>query len=849
LGKQQHKFKNRMIKKITLFFFSFFTLSVSSQIAENIDYANPITYEIGGVTISGAKHLNDNALITISGLVVGEKIKIPGDDISSAINKLWEQGLFLDVNISIEKIVENLVFLNINLTEHSRLAKFKFKGKISKSDITTLKEKLKLIRGQVLTQNLINNSINTIKTFYIEKGFYNIRVDYFTAIDSTTINSKSLTFNINKGKKVKIKEIRFNGRNKIVNNKKSIFNQNDSLFAISNKKLKKSMKETKAKNFWRIFKVSKFIDNNYEDDKQNIIDNYNEIGYRDARIVDDTTYLNEDNTINIEITIAEGKPYKFGKINFIGNKVYSNEDLNQKLGINEGDVFDQSILDSRLFGSPEGNDISSLYLDDGYLFFNATPIEIAVNNRSIDLEIRIYEGKQARVNKVSIKGNTKTNDHVIMRELRTRPGDLFKRSDIMRSQRELAQMQYFDPEAFDVKVDPDPARNEVDITYILSEKSSDQIQLQGGWGAGRVVGSLGFTFNNFSTRNVFKKDKWTPLPSGDGQSFTISAQSNGIYYQQYRMSFVEPWLGGKKPNALSFSIYKSISSNGQAGNDRQAIELSGLTIGLRKRLKFPDDYFGIYNGLDFKQYELINSQSFFSFSNGFSNNISYNIRLDRNSVDQLIYPRRGSNILLSLKITPPYSMFDGIDDYSTLTDQERYKWVEYYKWNVKYAWFSNFTEKLVLATRSEMGILGAYNNRLGISPFERFYVGGDAMSGMGAVYDGRELIALRGYSNNSVSPETGATIYNKYTTELRYALSLNPSSTIYALGFLEAGNAWDNFDEFNPFSIKRSAGFGMRIMLPMIGVMGLDYGWGLDDITGNPDANGGQFHFSINQQF
>ena len=838
-----------MIKKNALLFISLFTISVSAQVTEDIDYASPITYEIGGITVSGAKHLNNSALITISGLVVGEEIKIPGDNISSAISKLWKQGLFSDVDISIEKIVENLVFLNIALTEHSRLSKFKFKGKISKSDITTLKEDLKLMRGKVLTQNLINNSINTIRSFYIDKGFYNVNVSYLTVVDSTTTNSKSLTFSINKGKKVKIKDIIIHGRNKIVNTNKSFFNQKDTVFAVSNKKIKKSMKETKVKNFWRIFKVSKFIDNTYEDDKQNLIAKYNEVGYRDARIMSDTTYLNNDNTITIEMTIIEGKPYKFGKINFVGNKVHNNEKLNQKLGIKEGDIFDQSILDSRLFGSPEGNDVSSLYLDDGYLFFNATPVEVAANNKSIDLEIRIYEGKQARVNKVLIKGNTKTNDHVIMREIRTRPGDLFKRSDIMRSQRELAQMQYFDPEAFDVKIDPDPARNEVDITYVLSEKSSDQIQLQGGWGAGRVVGSLGFTFNNFSTRNIFKKDKWTPLPSGDGQRFTISAQSNGIYYQQYRMSFVEPWLGGKKPNALSFSLYKSISSNGQGGDDRQAVELSGLTIGLSKRLKFPDDYFRIYNGIDFKQYELINSQSFFTFSNGFSNNVSYNIRLDRNSVDQLIYPRRGSNLLLSLKITPPYSMFDGEEDYSVLTDQEKYKWIEYYKWNMKYSWFSNFTEKLVMATRAEMGILGGFNNELGISPFERFYVGGDAMSGMGAVYDGRELIALRGYSNNSVSPQTGATIYNKYTTELRYALSLNPSSTVYALGFLEAGNAWDNIDNFNPFGVKRSVGFGVRIMLPMIGIMGLDYGWGLDDIPGNPDANGGQFHFSINQQF
>jgi outer membrane protein insertion porin family len=419
----------------------------------------------------------------------------------------------------------------------------------------------------------------------------------------------------------------------------------------------------------------------------------------------------------------------------------------------------------------------------------------------------------------------------------------------MRSQRELSQMAFFDPEAFDVKVEPDPARNEVDITYVLAEKSSSQIQLQGGWGANRIVGSLNLVFDNFSTQNIFNGKSWSPLPSGDGQRLSLSASSNGAYYQNYNISFTEPWLGGKKPNALTVSIYKSVSSNGQDGDNREAIEILGLTLGIGKRLKNPDDYFTIYNGINFQQYKLINSQSFFSFKDGFSNNVNYNIRLGRNSVDQLIFPRRGSNFSLGLKITPPYSMFDGIDDYSPVSDQEKYKYIEYYKWKYKSSWYSAFTDKLVLATKIEMGLLGAYNNNLGVAPFERFYVGGDGLSGMGMVYDGRELISLRGYSNNSISPQTGATIYNKYTSELRYALSLNPSSTMYALGFLEAGNAWDNFDNFNPFGVKRSAGFGVRIMLPMIGMMGLDYGWGLDDISGRPDANGGQFHFSIGQQF
>ena len=829
--------------------FLILNLNLLAQNNQIIDYSSPKKYEIGGVTVTGVQNLNKNTLLEISGLKVGEEITIPSDKISSAIKNLWKQGLFSDVDILIEKIIDDIIFLNINIKEQNRLSKFKFKGKISKSDINSLKEELNITRGDVLTKNLINNSVNKIKEYFINKGFYKISVNYLVSPDKSKNNYKNLTFTINKGKKVKIKNIIINGRKKIFNTKQNLIFKKDSIYAISDFQIRKSMKETKKKNAWRFYKASKFIEQNFINDKKNIIKKYNEIGYRDARITYDTVYLNQDNTLTIEMNISEGEKYSFGKISFTGNTVYTNEQLNQTLAIKSGDVFDQSILDMRLFGSGEGNDLSSLYLDDGYLFFNATPVETSVKNKKIDLEIRIYEGKQARINKVNVKGNTKTNDHVIMRELRTRPGDLFKRSDIMRSQRELAQMQYFDPEAFDVKIDPDPVKNEVNITYILEEKSSDQIQLQGGWGAGRIVGQLGFTFNNFSTRNVFKKDKWDPLPSGDGQKFNISASSNGIYYQQYRMSFLEPWLGGKKPNSLSISLYKSISSNGQSGDARQAIELTGLTLGLGKRLKFPDDYFTIYNGINFQKYELINSQTFFTFNNGYSNNISYDIRLGRNSVDQLIFPRRGSDFLLSLKLTPPYSLINKIDDYSSVSDQEKYKWIEFYKWNFKSSWFSAFTDKLVLATKIEMGLLGAYNNDLGIAPFERFYVGGDGLSGMGMVYDGRELISLRGYNNNTVSPQTGATIYNKYTTEIRYAISLNPSSTVYALGFVEAGNAWDKFDNFNPFTMKRSAGFGVRIMLPMIGMMGLDYGWGLDELPLHPNANGGQFHFSMGQQF
>ena len=842
-----------MLKKIVVIF-SITSLICTNLFAQDslqffIDYTKPKEFVLSNVNIVGTKFVNKSNILDITSLKINQKIKIPGSEISSAINKLWQQNLFSEIEIEYDEINKDSISLNIVLKEYPRLSKFKFIGNISKSNISTLKDDLKLARGKILTQNLIKNSINKIKKFYTDKGFLKIDVKHEIVEDTLTLNSSILIFEINKNKKVKIKDIVIKGRKQIVNKNKSIINNKDTVYALSNYRLKKSMKETKVKNKWRFFKISKFIKENYEADKENIISEYNNRGYRDAKILNDTIYYNSDNTITIEITLDEGEPYLFGNINFIGNKKYTNSELLNQLSIDSGDVFNQSILDSRLFGTPEGTDISSLYLDNGYLFFNATPVEVSTTDNIIDLEIRLYEGDQARINKVSVKGNTKTQDHVIMRELRTRPGDLFKRSDIMRSQRELAQMQYFDPEAFDVKIDPNPARNEVDVTYVVAEKSSDQIQLQGGWGGGRVVGSLGFTFNNFSSRNLFNGSKWRPLPSGDGQRLSLVARSNGVYYQNYNISFVEPWLGGKKPTSLQVSVFRAISSNGLQDEQRQEIQVTGLSFGVGKRLKNPDDYFTVYNGLNFMQYKLSNSQSFFSFRNGVSNNVNYNINIGRNSVDQINFPRQGSNFLLSLKLSPPYSMFDDIDDYSTLSDQEKFEWVEYYKWKFKATWFSPFTEKLVLATRTEFGFLGAYNQDLGVSPFERFYVGGDGLSGMGYMNDGRELVALRGYANNSISPQTGATIYNKYTAEIRYALSLNPTSTMYAHAFLEAGNAWEKFENFNPFGVKRSVGIGIKIMLPMIGMMGLDYGWGLDEIPGNSEANGGQFHFSIGQNF
>ena len=814
------------------------------------DYSNPKEYTISSITVSGTKYLDKNTLISISGLEIGEKIIIPGEDISLAIKKLWKQGLFSDISINIVKIEEENIYLNIDLKEHSKLSKFNFEGEIKKHDVSELKEQLKLMRGKVLTDNLINNSIYKIELYFKEKGFNNIQVTPSTQEDKQTINASILTFNIKKGERVKIKEIIIHGRELRKNEKKSFYNKADMTYALSDFTVSRKMKETKTKKWWRFFKVSKFNEDNLQTDLDAIISKYNEQGYRDARILKDTSYLNSDNTLSIEVWIHEGNPFKFRNITFVGNTKYSNEELSRILSIKAGDIFDKSILRSRIEGSATGNDISSLYLDDGYLFFNANPIETATQNNEIDLEIRIHEGEQARINMVVVNGNIKTNDHVIMREIRTKPGDLFKRSDIIRTQRELAALDYFNPETLgNIDIEPDPVRNTVNITYNVEEKSSDKINLQGGWGAGRVIGTLMLEFKNFSSSNLFKPNQWVGiLPSGDGQRLTLSASSNGVYYQNYRLSFMEPWMGGKKPTSLSLSLYRNVFSNGQEGDDRESTQITGVTIGIGKRLQVPDDFFTFSNSVNFQQYKLENSQSFFSFKDGTSNNINYTATLGRNSVDQPTFPRRGSSFSLSLKVTPPYSLFRDAN-YADSSDQVKYKYMEFYKWNFKSKWFSSFTDKLVLATRLEMGLLGMYNKKMGAAPFERFYVGGDGLSGMGYQFDGRELISLRGYSNNSVSPTTGGTIYNRYSAELRYAINLNPASTVYALGFLEAGNSWDSFDYFNPFSVKRSVGVGVRITIPMMGLMGLDYGWGLDEILGNPDANGGQFHFSIGQNF
>lgn len=804
-----------------------------SEDLSGIDYANPKEYVIGGITVEGVEHLDKKVLILLSGLSEGDKVTVPGDKITKALENLWNQGLFSDIDIRATKITGNKIFLEYYLQERPRLAGFRFRG-TKKSEEDDIRDKVKLIKGKVFNENLESTTKSKVKAYFVDKGFLNTEVILTTERDSSLPNSVFLLIEVKKKKKVKINEIIFHGNEQMSDNK-----------------LKRTMKETKQKRWWNIFKASKFLKAEYKTDKQKIIAKYNKEGFRDAQILSDTIYQFDEKTINIEITLTEGKKYYFRNIDWVGNTKYSDEILSAVLGVKKGDIYNQEALETNLYMNQNGRDVSSLYLDDGYLFFNVTPVEVLVEGDSIDLEMRMYEGKQATINKVTVTGNTKTNDHVILREIRTKPGQLFSRADIIRSQRELANLGYFDPEKLQVNPKPNPADGTVDIEYVVEEKPSDQIELSGGWGAGRIVGTLGLSFNNFSLQNLFKKGAWRPLPAGDGQRLTLRAQSNGLFFQSYNFSFTEPWLGGKKPNSLSVNTYYSTQTNGvkRGESGRQAINIFGSSVGFGKRLKWPDDFFTFYGEVGYQNYNLENYPLTNDFREGSSNTFTLKGVISRNSIDQPIYPRYGSQVSLSLQLTPP---FNAGKDLSDATPQEKYKWTEYHKWKFDASQFTKVAGNLVVATKIQFGFLGLYNRTLGITPFERFYLGGDGLSGF--ALDGRDIIALRGYGNNSVTPTNssgspeGGTIYNKYTMEVRYPISLNPSATIYVLGFAEAGNSWRNFDTFNPFGLKKSAGAGVRIFLPMFGLLGLDWGYGFDDPY-IPGENGPQFHFSIGQTF
>jgi outer membrane protein insertion porin family len=799
-----------------------------------IDYSSPKDYTIGGITVSGIKYLDENVLKTLSGLSVGDKIKIPGEKISKAIENLWKQNLLADVKIEYTKIEGSTIFLNIAMIERPRLSVFSFTG-VSKGEANKLREKINLVSGKIVNENLIKLTTYEVKEFFTDKGYLNAEVKIDVLNDSVPANSQNLVINVQKNKKTKIHSISIEGNT-----------------AFKDKKIRRFMKDTKEKKWWKIFTSSKFIEENLVKDKQRIVDKYTEKGYRDAQVVFDTVYPYNKKMVDVELRIDEGHKYYFRNITWVGNTKYRSGQLDTLLGIKKGDVYNQKRLDEGLNMSANGRDVTSLYMDDGYLFFQINPVEIQVENDSIDIEMRMYEGKQAVINKISVTGNTKTNDKVIMREIRTKPGQLFSRSDVIRTQRELAQLGYFDPEKLGVNPKPNATDGTVDIDYVVEEKPSDQIELSGGWGAGQVVGTLGVSFNNFSARNIFRKGNWTPLPAGDGQKLSLRFQTNGVYYQSYNASFTEPWLGGKKPNALSVSFFRSVQTNGQpkSSDSRQSISINGVSVGLGKRLEWPDDFFSRYIEASYQYYALNNYQTSFLFSDGYSNNLNLQLTFSRNSVNQPIYPSGGTSFAFTIQATPPYSLFNNID-YKTAADRVKYKYIEYHKWKFSSSWFTPLAgKKLILASKASFGFLGYYNKDIGQSPFERFYLGGDGLSGFSL--DGREIIAHRGYDNQALSPSVGGTIYNKFTMELRYPVSLNPNATIYGMGFLEAGNSWSRFRDYNPFAVKRAAGFGLRIFLPMFGLLGLDWGYGFDRTIYDPlnaKHHGVEFQFTLGQQF
>ncbi|MCK8492230.1 MULTISPECIES: outer membrane protein assembly factor BamA [Spirosoma] len=820
---------------------------------ELLNYANPKDYEITGLTMTGTRYLDPNSLVSLSGLKVGDKIRIPGEAVGSAVRKLMESGLLDNVELFANHAGEGKVTLMFRAQERPRLYRVTFLG-VKKGEQDQLKDKVKLNLGKIVSNTITKNTQMAVRKFFVDKGYLNTKVKITTIPDSAR-NNATMRVLVDKGQKVKIAKISFEGRDEV-----------------EESAVRMKLKSTKEKRFGRLFSPSKFVPKKYEEDKQKLIEYYNKLGYRDAAIEHDTIIHNSNNTISINMTLNEGHKYYYRNVDFSGNYLYPATRLRDVLGIQKGDVYNPEDLEKKLNGNP-GQDLSSLYMDDGYLYYNAQPIEKSIDGDSIDLEIRIFEGKQASINRIILNGNTKTSDHVVMRSIRTLPGQKFSKTNLIRTQRELATLGYFDPEK--IGINPIPQNDgTVDVEYTVEEKPSDQIELSGGWG-GYVgfVGTLGLTFNNFSARNIPNFSAWRPLPAGDGQRVQLRFQANGSQYQVYSLSFTEPWLGGRKPNALSvsashtvyrtfydptnpLSIYQSLKGRKPTGSYTN----TAITVGLGRQLKVPDDFFTLSNSLSYQRYDLNNLDLFYiGYSNGISNNFTFNTTLSRNSIDNPQFPRSGSSFTLSGSFTPPYSAFRTVT--TTEKPEDRYKFVEYHKWMFDASWFQTVFGKLVLNARAHMGFLGSYNKRTAIGPFERFVLGGSGLAGQGQFALAQDIIGLRGYDDRSVYtadydrvPTTnarsqGGVVYNKFVTELRYPISLNPSATIFVLTFLEAGNNWASYKQYNPFDLKRSVGFGARIFMPAFGLIGIDYGYGFDKIPGIKDKASGQFHFTIGQQF
>ena len=851
--------------------------TVMAQNAGNgvvVDYNNPKKYIVGGVQVEGNKYFSPDQIIQITGLQKGMEVTAPSEELSAIINRLWLQRYFEDVSLVIDSVspARDTAYFKIKIVERPRVSRWTYGG-VKSGEQKELQERLNLRRGGEFSEYVAKTSSDIIKRYYKEKGFQNVEVNVNTKQDTLIRSAIRVQFDVNRGNKVKIKTITFNGAEDVKEGK-----------------LVKAMKKTRDARPRNFFSSKKFQEKEYDNDKRAMLSVFNEAGYRDARIVKDTMYYIEPDRLQIDFDIEAGKQYYFRDITWTGNSVYSSDVLNEILKINKGDVYDVVTMEKRLFGGGKQSeyDVSKLYRDNGYLFFNIQPVELNVEGDSVDVEMRIVEGKPATLNNIVINGNDLTNERVVRRQVFTRPGYLFSQSDFERSIREIASMGQFDPEAISdpakgYSIIPNQLNNTVDVVYNVTEKPSSQLELSGGWGGNTFVATVGVSFNNFSTRRFFDKTAWRPVPLGDAQNLSVRFQTNGTYYTSLSASFSEPWLFGKKPTSLSLSLYYTRQTNSYIAfnvlNNDEYMEVYGFAAGLGKRLKWPDNYFVLYNQLSWQTYKLQDWAYQFMFDTGISHNLSYTLSLSRNSTDQQIYPRQGSDFSFSLQLTPPYSLMrkKGIEKYDTnnldadgnptpvytndwrkinydlQTSQERYKWIEYHKWSFKGAIYQKLVGDLVLMARAQFGYLGYYNRMWGYSPFEGFRVGGDGMSG----YDtyGSEIISLRGYENYSLTPTVTGTsssgnyyagnVYDKFTVELRYPVILQPQSTIYALLFLEGGNCWSDIRDFNPFQIKRSAGLGVRVFLPMIGLLGVDWGWGFDDA-----ANGkSQFHFVIGQQF
>lgn len=817
-----------------------------------LDYANPKEYEITALTIIGTKYLDPNSLVSLTGLKVGDKIRLPGEVTGSSVRKLMDSGLLDDVEMFATPTGDGKISLLYKARERPRLYRVSFMG-IKKGEQDNLKEKIKLNLGKIVSNTITKNTQLAVRKYFIDKGYLNTKVKITTIPDSTR-NNATMRVLVDKGQKVKIAKINIEG-----------------LKNLDEETVRMKMKSTKEMRFGRLFTPSKFVPKKYEEDKKKLLEYYNKLGYRDAVIEDDTIVHNGSNTINIDMKLNEGHQYYYRKIDFSGNYLYTDEQLRSVLGVTKGDIYNPEDLEKRMNGNP-GQDLSSQYMDLGYLYYNAQPVEKSIEGDSIDLEIRVFEGKQATINKVILNGNTKTSDHVVMRTIRTLPGQKFSKTALIRTQRELSTLGYFDPEK--IGINPIPQNDgTVDIEYTVEEKPSDQIELSGGWG-GYVgfVGTLGLTFNNFSARNIPNFNAWRPLPAGDGQRVQLRFQANGSQYQVYSLSFTEPWLGGRKPNAFSVSashtvyqtfndplnpasIYQSLKGKKPTGSYTN----TALTIGLGRQLKVPDDYFSLSNSISYQRYDLNNLDLFYiGYKDGISNNITFNTTLSRNSIDNPQFPRNGSSFTLSGSFTPPYSAFRTTTE--STKPEDKYKFVEYHKWMFDASWFQTVFGKLVLNTRAHMGFLGSYNKRTEIGPFERFILGGSGLAGQGQFALAQDIIGLRGYDDRSVytadynqavgqqARSQGGVVYNKFVAELRYPVSLNPSATIFALAFMEAGNNWATYKQYNPFDLKRSIGIGARIFMPAFGLIGIDYGYGFDKIPGVKDKASGQFHFTIGQQ-